>query len=46
MCGGGSTVQAALVLGNRKVIACDIDLENAVIPTQRLVATMFGVKTD
>jgi DNA modification methylase len=44
MCGGGSTVQAALELGGRKIIACDIDLENAVKPTQRLVAKMFGAK--
>jgi DNA modification methylase len=42
MCGGGSTVRAALELGGRKIIACDIDLENAVKPTQRLVDMMFG----
>lgn len=41
MCGGGSTVVAALVLGGRKVIACDVD-EEAVRTTQSRVRRLFG----
>lgn len=41
MCGGGATVQAALELGSRKVIACDIDT-SAVKTTKKLVDMMFG----
>lgn len=39
--GGGSTVVAALELGGRKVIACDID-EEAVRITKRRVRKLFG----
>lgn len=41
MCGGGSTVVAALELGGRKVIACDID-GNAVKTTKQRVRQLFG----
>lgn len=41
MCGGGSTVVAALELGGRKIIACDVD-EDAVRTTQRRVRRFFG----
>lgn len=41
MCGGGSTVIAALELGGRKVIACDID-EEAVKTTRQRVRRLFG----
>jgi 16S rRNA G966 N2-methylase RsmD len=41
MCGGGSTVVAALELGGRKVIACDID-EEAVKTTKTRVRRLFG----
>lgn len=41
MCGGGSTVVAALELGGRKVIACDID-EDAVKTTKQRVRRLFG----
>lgn len=41
MCGGGSTVVAALELGGRKIIACDVDKE-AVRTTQRRVRRLFG----
>lgn len=41
MCGGGSTVEAALLLGGRKVIACDIDPQ-AVKTTQKRVNRLFG----
>jgi 16S rRNA G966 N2-methylase RsmD len=41
MVGGGSTVVAALELGGRKVIACDID-ENAVKTTKSRVRRLFG----
>lgn len=41
MCGGGSTVVAALELGGRRVIACDVD-EDAVRTTQRRVRRLFG----
>ena len=41
MCGGGSTVVATLVLGGRKVIACDVD-EEAVRTTQSRVRRLFG----
>lgn len=41
MCGGGSTVIAALELGGRKVIACDID-EQAVKTTRSRVRRLFG----
>ena len=41
MCGGGSTVVAALELGGRKVIACDID-EDAVKTTKQRVRQLFG----
>lgn len=41
MCGGGSTVVAALELGGRRVIACDID-EEAVKTTRKRVRTLFG----
>lgn len=41
MCGGGSTVVAALELGGRRVIACDVD-EEAVETTQRRVRRLFG----
>lgn len=40
-CGGGSTVIAALELGERKVIACDID-EVAVKTTKQRVRRLFG----
>lgn len=40
-CGGGSTVVAALELGGRRVIACDID-EEAVRITKRRVRKLFG----
>lgn len=43
MCGGGSTVQAALELGGRKIIASDID-PKSVKTTKNLVAKMFGAK--
>jgi len=39
--GGGSTVVAALELGGRRVIACDID-EEAVRITKRRVRKLFG----
>lgn len=41
MCGGGSTVVAALELGGRKIIACDVD-KDAVRTTQRRVRRLFG----
>lgn len=41
MCGGGSTVVAALELGGRRVIACDID-EEAVRTTRLRVRRLFG----
>lgn len=41
MVGGGSTVIAALELGGRKVIACDID-GNAVKTTKQRVRQLFG----
>ncbi len=41
MCGGGSAVVAALELGGRKIIACDVD-EAAVRTTQRRVRRLFG----
>lgn len=41
MCGGGSTVVAALELGGRRVIACDID-EDAVRTTRLRVRRLFG----
>jgi ribosomal protein L11 methylase PrmA len=41
MCGGGSTVVAALELGGRKVIACDID-EDAVKTSKQRVRRLFG----
>lgn len=41
MCGGGSTAVAALELGGRKVIACDID-EEAVKTTRSRVRRLFG----
>jgi hypothetical protein len=41
MCGGGSAVVAALELGGRKIIACDVD-EEAVRTTQRRVRRLFG----
>lgn len=41
MCGGGATVVAALELGGRRVIACDID-EEAVKITKRRVRKLFG----
>jgi DNA modification methylase len=41
MCGGGSTVVAALELGGRRVIACDVD-EEAVRTTQSRVRRLFG----
>jgi len=41
MCGGGSTVVAALELGGRKVIACDID-KDAVKTTKQRVRQLFG----
>lgn len=41
MCGGGATVVAALELGGRKIIACDVDKE-AVRTTQRRVRRLFG----
>lgn len=41
MCGGGSTVEAALLLGGRKVIACDIDPQ-AVKTTKKRVNKLFG----
>jgi 16S rRNA G966 N2-methylase RsmD/predicted transcriptional regulator len=40
-CGGGSTVAAALGLGGRRVIACDID-EEAVKTTKKRVRKLFG----
>lgn len=43
MCGGGSTVQAALELGYHKIIACDID-PSAVKTTQELVNEMLKTK--
>lgn len=41
MCGGGATVGAALELGGRKIIACDID-EKAVKTTKQRVRELFG----
>lgn len=41
MVGGGATVAAALELGGRKVIACDID-EEAVKTTKQRVRRLFG----
>ena len=41
MCGGGSTVVAALELGGRKIIACDVD-EEAVKTTRKRVRRLFG----
>jgi 16S rRNA G966 N2-methylase RsmD len=41
MCGGGSTIVAALELGGRKIIACDID-EKAVKTTKQRVRELFG----
>ncbi|WP_164906100.1 DNA methyltransferase [Gudongella oleilytica] len=41
MCGGGSTVVAALELGGRRVIACDVD-EEAVRTTRLRVRRLFG----
>lgn len=41
MCGGGSTVVAALELGGRKIIACDVD-EKAVKTTKQRVRELFG----
>jgi hypothetical protein len=41
MCGGGSTVVAALELGGRRVIACDVD-EEAVKTTRKRVRRLFG----
>jgi DNA modification methylase len=41
MCGGGSAVVAALELGGRKIIACDVD-KDAVRTTQRRVRRLFG----
>ncbi len=41
MCGSGSTVVAALELGGRRVIACDID-EEAVRTTRLRVRRLFG----
>ena len=41
MCGGGSTMVAALELGGRKIIACDID-EKAVKTTKQRVRELFG----
>ena len=41
MCGGGATVVAALELGGRKIIACDID-EKAVKTTKQRVRELFG----
>jgi len=40
-CGGGSTVVAALELGGRKIIACDVD-EEAVKTTRKRVRRLFG----
>jgi len=40
-CGGGATVAAALELGGRRVIACDID-EEAVRTTRLRVRRLFG----
>jgi 16S rRNA G966 N2-methylase RsmD len=41
MCGSGSTAVAALELGGRKVIACDVDAE-AVKTTRKRVRELFG----
>ena len=41
MCGGGSAVVAALELGGRKIIACDVD-EEAVKTTRKRVRRLFG----
>lgn len=41
MCGGGSTVVAALELGGRKIVACDVDAD-AVKTTLRRVRQLFG----
>jgi DNA modification methylase len=41
MCGGGSAIVAALELGGRKIIACDID-EKAVKTTKQRVRELFG----
>jgi 16S rRNA G966 N2-methylase RsmD len=41
MCGGGATIVAALELGGRKIIACDID-EKAVKTTKQRVRELFG----
>lgn len=41
MCGGGSTVRAALELGHRSIVACDID-PTAVKTTKDIVDKMFG----
>ncbi|WP_373897569.1 DNA methyltransferase [Haloimpatiens sp. FM7315] len=43
MCGGGSTAQAALELGGRKLVLSDID-PKSVKTTKNLVAKMFGAK--
>lgn len=40
-CGGGATVEAAIGLGGRRVIACDID-EEAVKTTKKRVRKLFG----
>jgi DNA modification methylase len=41
MCGGGAAVVAALELGGRKVIACDVD-EEAIKTTRKRVRMLFG----